>query len=139
LTSEIETLLFDIEDKDSEISTLTIEVEDLTSSLDDLQDKYDSLSSSKSCSEDFPEIEISYTSNTAIFNQLKSWIIEFEDADLDDSDWFPLYDDTDIAWHAFYFETIIYDFIVFFEDPGYGITNGVFFVNMQCWLDGPGS
>jgi predicted nuclease with TOPRIM domain len=137
LSDEIDTLTAKKSSLTTELEDTTDEKADLTSALSALQDDYDSLLEFSECTyEDYPELDMSYGTNSSISDILADWV---EDAweGVTGADWITLWeDDTDLSMHTIEFGTNAADyFLVFFDDSGFGTVQGVFYIWDQCWLD----
>lgn len=120
----------------NEISDLTTEKEKLTTENEELNDSLEEAQRSigkLAC--DFPGFNFSYDSNSSISDNLVEWEKLYDEET--EGEWFTFWDNSDDALHEIVIESVSEYFIVFFDDPEFGTTNGIFFINFQCWLDGP--
>ena len=136
LNTDIETLEEENTQYSNEISDLTTEKEKLTTENEELNDSLEEAQRTigkLAC--DLRGFNFSYDSNSSISDNLVEWEKLFDEET--EGEWFTFWDDSDDALHQLVNESLSEYFIVFFDDPEFGTTNGIFFINFQCWLDGP--
>jgi len=158
LSDQIDTKMDEIENSDdynsdleAEISNLKAQKDGLTADLktsitayEDLIDSYDELQESlvellgeAECEDNYLDLDISYESNGSVSRALRSWA-EAHEGEVTNFDYVTFWSGSKDSIHYIVIEdSYLNIFLVFYENEKYDIVNAVYFLDAECWLDGP--
>lgn len=129
-----------ITEKDSlstDLKTSVAEYEDLIGSYDDLQENLVVLLEEAECDEDLLDLDVSYVSNASVSKALKSWA-EAHMGSVTGADYFVFWRGSKDSLHSVTIEDAFTSlFLVFFDNTKYDVVDAVYFLDDECWLDGP--
>jgi hypothetical protein len=143
LNSEIDSKTSDLEEAQAsekqaldDLETAEGEIETLEASLESLQTDYEDLYDFTYCGEEVIPLEnIVYRSNAKVSDSLEAWVDEMW-GDVLGADWLNFWVEGMAVMHVIETGYTNDYFIVYYNNPEFDNTTGVFLVSHQCWLDG---
>lgn len=129
---EILTQEANLADAEATLQAQSTEISQLATDLGEAESQLEFLVRDLVCNESV-DFTPNYVSNATMSGALRELMMEIDET-VNQAEWQSIWDNPDVASHRVFGENP-YVFIVSFENEDTGLSNSVFWVEEQCWLD----